>query len=120
MAKILGESGRYVSDEAVRQRRRILVTVCVTIALLGVIEGVIISSYIPLGWLTGVGKAAIILVAVLGIWAADKWGHKRIAVIEKKRDNMVRGAAGEIHVGNLLTKLPDAFCVINDLSTPNG
>jgi hypothetical protein len=33
---------------------------------------------------------------------------------------MQRGAAGEIHVGDLLTTLPDDFCVINDLSTPFG
>jgi hypothetical protein len=120
MAKILGESGRYVSDEAVRQRRRILVTVLVVIAVLGVIEGIILSSYIPLGWLTGVGKAAILLIAMVCIWAIDKWGNQKLTVIEKRQDNMLRGAAGEIQVGNLLTKLPDGFCVINDLSTPNG
>jgi hypothetical protein len=72
MAKILGESGRYVSDEAVRQRRRILVTVCVVIALLGLIEGIILSSYIPLGWLAGWGKAAVLLAALIGIWVIDK------------------------------------------------
>lgn len=120
MAKILGESGRYVSDEAVRQRRRILVTVCGIIAVLGVIEGIILSSYIPLGWLAGWGKAAILLVALIGIWAIDKWGKQKLTVIEKKQDNMRRGAAGEIQVGNLLTNLPNEFCVINDLSTPNG
>jgi hypothetical protein len=42
MAKILGESGRYVSDEAVRQRRRILVLVCGIIAVLGLIVGIIL------------------------------------------------------------------------------
>jgi len=120
MAKILGESGRYVSDEAVRQRRRLLVTVCVTIAVLGAIVGIILSSYFPLGWLTGVGKAAILLMATIGIWAIDKWGNQKLSVLEKKQDNMLRGAAGEIQVGNLLTSLPDGYCVINDLSTSNG
>jgi hypothetical protein len=33
---------------------------------------------------------------------------------------MRRGAAGEIHVGNILTDFPDDFCVINDLTTPFG
>jgi len=120
MAKTLGESGRYVSDEAVRQRRRLLVTVCVVIAGLGAIVGIILSSYFPLGWLTGVGKAAILLFATMGIWAIDKWGNQKLTVIEKKQDNMRRGAVGEIQVGHLLTNLPDEFCVINDLSTPNG
>ena len=72
-----------------------LVTVCVVIAVLGVIEGIILSSYFPLGWLTGVGKAAIFLIAMIGIWAIDKWGNQKLTVIEKKQDNMLRGATGE-------------------------
>ena len=120
MAKILGESGRYVSDEAVRQRRRVLVTVWVTISLLGVAEGVVLSSYIPLAWLTGWGKLAIFLVVLVGIWALDKFSNEKITAIERKKDNWLRGAAGEKQVGNLLSNLPDGFCVINDLSTPNG
>ena len=33
---------------------------------------------------------------------------------------MVRGAAGEIQVGSGLNKLPDDYCVINDVATPHG
>ena len=89
MAKTFGESGRYVSDQASRQRRRILVTVLVVIAVLGFIAGIILSSYIPLDWLTGASKAAILLVAMLGIWAIDKWGNQKLTVIEMKQDNML-------------------------------
>jgi hypothetical protein len=120
MAKILGESGRYVSDEAVRQRERILNTAFVMIGLLGLIGGIVISCYLPLSWLRGVGRATIILLAAIAIWAIDKWGNKKLTVVEKKKENFLRGAAGEIHVAKLLTRLPDEFCVINDLSTPNG
>lgn len=120
MAKILGESGRYVSDEAARQRRRILVTVCVIIGLLGMIEGVVLSSYLPLSWLSAWIRAATLLAAIVSIWAIDKWGNKKVTAIERKKDNMFRGAGGEIQVGNVLTKLPDDYCVINDLTTPYG
>jgi hypothetical protein len=120
MAKILGESGRYVSDEAVRQRRQIIITVIVIIALLGVIEGIVISTFFPLGWLTPIGKASILLVSLSGIWALDKWGDQKLNAIEKRKNNMVRGAAGEIQVGNGLAKLPDDYCVINDVATPHG
>jgi hypothetical protein len=120
MAKILGESGRYVSDEAVRQKRKILITVILIIALLGVIEGVVISTFFPLNWLTPVGKAVILLAAVSGIWALDRWGDRKLNAIDKRKNNMARGAAGEIQVGNGLTKLPDEFCVINDVATPHG
>lgn len=120
MAKILGESGRYVSDEAVRQKRKILITVIVIIALLGVIEGIVISTFFPLSWLMPVGKAGIMLAALSGIWALDRWGDRRLNAIDKRKNNMARGAAGEIQVGNGLTKLPDEFCVINDVATPHG
>src|ERR1700722_1239008 len=103
MAKILGESGRYVSDEAVRQRERVLVTLCIMIGLLGLIEGVVISCYIPLSWLRGVGRATIFLIAAIAIWAIDKWGDKKLTTVEKKKENFLRGATGEIHVGKLLT-----------------
>jgi hypothetical protein len=120
MAKILGESGRYVSDEAVRQKRQIIITVMVIIALFGVIEGIILSTLFPLGWLTPVGKAVIVVVAAVGIWGLDKWGDQKLNAIEKRKNNMVRGAAGEIQVGNGLTKLSDDYCVINDVATPHG
>lgn len=120
MAKILGESGRYVSDEVVRQRRRIMLTVWITIALLGVAEGVVLSSYIPLSWLTGWGKLMIFLAVLMGICALDKISNEKLTVIERKKDNMLRGAAGEKQVGDMLTRLPDGFYVINDLTTPSG
>lgn len=47
MAKVLGESGRYTSQETVNQRRRIIILVCVIIGLLGTIEGLVLSSFIP-------------------------------------------------------------------------
>ncbi|MFZ0826696.1 MAG: nuclease-related domain-containing protein [Verrucomicrobiia bacterium] len=120
MAKILGESGRYVSDEAARQKRQIIITVIIIIALLGVIGGIVLSTLLPLSWLTPVGKAVIVLVAAVGIWILDKWSDQQLNAIEKKKDNYLRGATGEILVGELLTKLPDGYCVINDLATPNG
>jgi hypothetical protein len=76
MARILGAPGRYVSDEAGRQRQQLLISVCVMIGLLGVIQGIVVSIYIPLSWLTGAGRAAILLAASIGIWAIDKWGKK--------------------------------------------
>ena len=120
MAKILGESGRYVSDEAVRQRRLIVVTACIIMALLGLVEGIVISAFLPLAWLSGVGRSVILLVVLIGIWALDKWGNAKLNAHEKKRDNMLRGATGENRVAQVLSQLPDEFCVINDLATPNG
>ena len=122
MAKILGESGRYVTDEAARQKRRLLVLVIIVIAVLGFIEGVIVSSYLPPSWLTAssIGRFIILILAMFGIWAIDRWGKDKYKAIERRQENMLKGAVGEKQVGRELTRLPDGFCVINDLSTPNG
>lgn len=120
MAKILGESGRYASNEAVRQRRKLLLTACLIIAFLGVMEGLVLASYVPLGWLTGWVQSVLLVAILAGIWGIDKWGLAKLNAIEKRQENMQRGANGEIRVGKLLGDLPDEFCVINDLTTPNG
>jgi len=120
MAKILGKSGRYVSDEAARQKRQIVVTGLAMMAFLGAAGGVVFSTLLPLAWLRGLGRSVILLLVALGIWALDKWGSAKLEAHEKKRDNMLRGAGGENRVAQVLSKLSDDFCVINDLSTPHG
>jgi len=120
MARVLGQSGRYATDQADRQRRNTIVTVCVIIALLGVIEGIVISSFFPLSWAAGWLRLIVLLAVGFCMWALNKWGYQKVEVIEKKRANMERGAAGEILVGNILKGFPDDFCLINGLSTPIG
>jgi hypothetical protein len=120
MAKVLGESGRYVSQEAVNQTRRIMLHVVLLVAVLALIEGFLLASFIP-ARLIHAWFRLVILTAVLPImWFLYKWGNKSLDALDKKRADMRRGAAGEIHVGNILTDFPDDFCVINDLTTPFG
>jgi hypothetical protein len=120
MAKVLGESGRYVSREAVNNSHRIILIVVLVVAALAVIEGFLLAGYVPSGlfptWLR-----LLILIGILPcIWILYKWGDKKLDALFKKREAMRRGAAGEIHVGNILTDFPDEFFVINDLTTPSG
>lgn len=120
MAKVLGQSGKYVSEEAARQRRRILLAAFAVIAILGLITGVILSSFLPLQWMDSWVRLAMMSVAMLAIVAVDAWGEKQLEITQKRSDAMLRGAVGEIQVGNILSNLPDDFHVINDLSTPDG
>jgi len=120
MAKVLGKSGRYATDEAVRQRKKILIALCVVIAILGLLEGALIASYVPFSIIPPWGRALLLVGVLLGIWWAEKWGNRRIDAIDKDRDHWLRGADGEVKVGAALAKLSDLFCVINDLSTPYG
>jgi len=120
MAKVLGESGRYTSQEAVKQRRRIIILVCVIIGLLGTIEGLVLSSFIPFSSLPWWFRSVLLIGALLGIVGLSRWGDRKLDALEKKRVSMQRGTVGETQVGSILANFPDEFCVINGLTTPFG
>lgn len=120
MAKVLGESGRYVSQQAVRNRERILIIAFLVIGLLGVIEGLVLSSFVPFGQFPSLIRVFISLGALTGIFAVYRWGSQKFNKLEKARVAMMRGATGETAVGGKLGDFPDEFCVINDLTTPFG
>src|ERR1039458_3803699 len=77
MAKVLGESGRYTSQEAVKSRRRTVILVCVIIALLGVITGLIFSSFIPFGLLPWWFRSVVLIGALVGMLFLTRWGDRR-------------------------------------------
>lgn len=120
MAKVLGQSGKYVSEEAARQRRRILAAAFAVIALLGLIAGLILSSFLPLQWMDSWVRLAMMSVAMLAIVAVDAWGEQKLETTQKRSDALLRGAVGEIQVGNILSGLPEDFQVIHDLVTADG
>ena len=120
MAKVLGESGRYVSNEALAKRRKILLLAVLVMAFASMVEGIVLGHWLlPVGlsFVAGVGIMAVFLVVLLGVsWFAGQ----RIEALEKHSAAMERGAVGEIGVGTVLQKFPDSFYVINDLTTPFG
>jgi hypothetical protein len=120
MAKVLGESGRYVSQEAVNQSRRILLIVMLVVVVLAIIEGLLLASFIPTRLIPAWLRLLTVFAILPAMWLLTKWGNKKLDALDKKRAAMRRGAAGEIHVGNLLADFPDDFCVVNDLTTPFG
>src|SRR5450759_2563995 len=120
MAQILGESGRYVSDAAQKERRRFLLIAFSFFGFLGVVQGVILASYLPSAPLPPWAKVTgslFFATAIIGIW---KWIERKMDEIEKKRIAFSRGAGGEAQVARALTEFPDDFRVIHDLTTPFG
>ena len=73
MAQILGQPGRYVTDEASRKKRRILIIALLMVAAGGAVEGIIIASYFPAmpfnSWLRGL-ICFLLLVLLLSL---SKW-----------------------------------------------
>jgi hypothetical protein len=104
MAKVLGESGRYVSHEAFKQSRRIFLVVALLLTLVGAIEGYTLTTFIPARLIPSWLRLLISIALLPGMWPLYRWGSKKLDLLDKRRADMRRGAAGEIHVG--MVKLP--------------
>ncbi len=120
MAKILGKSGRYVSEQATRKRNAMWVCAAVAIAALGAIWGVMIGSSLRIFLFSPVQGCLLSLVLLLAMCFVGKWAFRRMDELERVRDRMLSGAVGEERVGLILQGLPEEFHVINDLPLGKG
>ena len=119
MAQVLGESGRYVSQEAVRKRKKMLDVGLFAVGglctIMGFTAGSAFHVTIPV-WMSVV----VFTVTILGMLGIAKWCLPKLNDLEKERVNMCKGLAGETTVAQVLNKSPDEFRVLNDLTTPFG
>lgn len=120
MAKVLGKSGRYLSDEVVRKTRRMLIVIVSVLGVFAVVEGMLLASFVPVRLVPMWIRLPVVLAILPAMWFATRWGNKKLEALDKRRADMRRGADGEMQVGHILSGLPDDFCVINDLTTPHG
>jgi len=120
MAKVLGESGRYVSDEAARQRKQIMLWVFVLVAICGGTEGFLLSLYFHPAGFPDLFKLVFIAGVGLPLTLLWKLGIRKLEALDKVQLSYQKGADGENIVGRILAKFPDEFSVINDLTTPFG
>lgn len=110
MAKVLGETGRYVSEQATKK----LLRISLLLYLFGIILGFL------MGYVIGVKQNYITLVFILAFPLFWKYLAKKIKAFEKERSNFCKGASGEEIVGYALDNFPDDFRIIHDLTTPYG
>lgn len=120
MAKVFGKSGRYVAEEAVNQRLRLVLLACLVIGTLGLILGLTLAPFIPTGWMPIWLRIILFFLSLGLILGIYKWTDRRFNELEKRRVNMQRGLSGESLVAEKLANFPDEFCVINDLTTLHG
>jgi hypothetical protein len=120
MARVLGESGRYVSQQATKRQHSMWTLCIICMAVVGTILGFMLRASVP--WLTVQPLTGLLfsIVLLLVLWLVGTWTFRRIDELERERNNMRRGAAGEKVVEAILSKLPEDFCVVNDLSTSTG
>ncbi len=118
MAKILDETGRYVSQEAVGQRRKILAGVLAFTAVLCTLSGYFVGEALRKSppWMH-----ALAFVAFLGLLRlVFIWSRRRIEELEQERTEPTKRDQMSGPIGAILRKLPDAFRVVGGLNTPLG
>jgi len=120
MAKVLGESGRYVSQEATKRLHALRNVAVTTMAVVGAISGFLIRSSFRIPTLGPAGTILLFLALVLLMCLVSRLAFRRMDELEKERESMRIGAAGEKSVAHTLSKLPDEFRVVNDVPTPAG
>ena len=119
MAKVLGEPGRYVSQQSVKRFRRQVLSAIAGIALLTFLFGAfcVYDLVVKKSLLASVFATAALLLLVFFIGCVVT---RKIDEHERERVNFLKGATGEQAVARKLDDLPDEFCVIHDLATPFG
>ncbi len=110
MAKVLGESGRYTSEESVKRFGKTIVFALIGLMLLSATVGYSFAKNKPL-----ISIPAMIVGGIIFFFF-----YRKAMKHERYRFNYRRGADGEVRIGNALGLLPDEYNVINDLKTEFG
>lgn len=120
MAQILGQSGRYVTNQAASRKRRIVITALVIIAVVGVIEGIVIAGYLPPMPLNSLYRAIVLTLLLVLLILLSVWAEIRARRLEREQKSYESGAKGENAVSKELARFPNDFYVLNDVSTDFG
>jgi hypothetical protein len=112
MAKVLGESARYVTEQSIREFRKQFTVIFLVFYF--VASG--------LGYLLGINKQpySLIMILVVALPVIVRLMVKISEKLERERINFRKGATGEALVGYILEGFPDDYRVIHDLTTPFG
>lgn len=110
MAKVLGETGRYVAEQATKKLLRLVLFLYVFGITIGFLAG----------FMMGMLRNLIILLVIPLLLALWMFVSKKCKSLETDRLKFRKGLMGEAVVGYILEGFPNDFCVIHDLSTPFG
>ncbi len=110
MAKVLGQAGRYVSEQAVEKFQRIFLLTFFLSVVDAFLSGYILASK----------QYYLALTLLVSLPFIYKYFKKRANSFEKERLNYRKGLRGEAAVAYILENFPDDHRVIHDLTTPYG
>ncbi len=110
MARVLGETGKYVTKQSVKQFQKSILILFVVFCLIAFVSGFQLAKNNIYLSLASISFFSFSLYLV----------NKMIKKFEKERLNFRKGAAGEAVVGFILESIPDDYNVLNDLKTDFG
>jgi hypothetical protein len=114
MAKVLGETGRYVAEQSIKKFQKQFIVLFLSFYIIAIAGG----------YLAGIIKGHYSFIPVICFIIAVPFIFKYLnhitGKLERERMNFRKGATGEAVVGFILNNFPDDFRVIHDLTTPYG
>lgn len=114
MAKVLGETGRYVADQSIKKYQKQFLIIFLVFFGIAFINGYLLGK--------DVKTYSFVLIAAFAcsLPFVFKKLNRDIETLERERLCFRKGATGEAIVGVILNNFPDDFRVIHDLTTPYG
>lgn len=114
MAKVLGETGRYVTSQSIKAYQKQFLVIFFVFWGLAFFDGYLLGGRkFSFALIFSILFAVAVLLSV-------KWTNKKIKELEAERINFRKGATGEALIGYILEGFPDDYRVIHDLTTPFG
>lgn len=120
MAKVLGESGRYVSQQAVKKLRKVWDICIIGASVISALDGFVLCYFLLNFKSQKLASLLLMLTFVVVVWLCLRISGRKLDELEKERMAMRKGATGKNSVGITLGDFPEEFRVINDLATDKG
>jgi hypothetical protein len=114
MAKVLGETARYVTEQSVKKFQKQFIILFLVGWGTAFISGYLFGSR---------QRPYFVIISILFVIAIPlifKYMNQKIDKLEKEKMDFRKGASGEAIVGYILEGFPDDYRVIHDLTTPFG
>jgi len=116
MAKVLGETARYVTEQSIKKFQKQIIVIFLVFYFL----------VFGLGYLLGLSinkqpySLIMVLIFIVAILVVVRLTNRISEKLEREKINFRKGATGEALVGYILEGFPDDYRIINDLTTPFG
>ncbi len=116
MAKVLGESAEYVTEQAIRRYEKQVII----LLLVSCVFSIDVGYFVGHGLTKQPSPLITFLISMLGIPTIVLLVHLILKKLERTRLNFRKGATGEALVGYILAGFPDAYRIIPGVETTFG